>query len=96
MKTKTNKEIIAELQTRGRFKSPEEVDIYFREALEAKDEKARQEKIELIKNIPTDTLSKDYSNLGWDRERVEYFDSGRRDKNLEIIKWQLTQLKNES
>ena len=33
----TNKEIMKTLQTRGRFKSPEEVDKFFLECLEDKD-----------------------------------------------------------
>jgi len=42
MKTKTNQEIMAEFQTRGRFRTPEEVDQFFLEALQAKDEQHKK------------------------------------------------------
>ena len=83
MKTKTNQEIMVELQTRGRFKSPKEVDRYFLEALEAKDEQARQEKIELVERMPNKN-----SFLAKGEYYKNYFDT--------MMEWQakkLTQLK---
>ena len=107
MKTKTNKEIIAELQTRGRFRTPEEVDIYFREALEAKDTEAvvaveiavanlervhREKMIEMVKSAPGD--EKDCIRGGFSG-----MDYGYNKAIKEIKKWkanQLNKLKNES
>ena len=40
---RSNQEIIKELQTRGRFKTPEEVDEFFLKILEAKDKQHREE-----------------------------------------------------
>ena len=93
MKTKTNQEIMDELQTRGRFKSPEEVDKYFLEALEAKDEKARQEKIELV-----DDLLWRVKDIGEDLQDPNVWDLDEWStliRNLKFIEVKLTQLKNE-
>lgn len=95
MKTKTNQEIMAELQTRGRFKSPAEVEKFFLEALEAKDEEARLEKIELVESMPIDDIKKeiDYSHVAfYDRDKVKSFDNGRMDKNKENLRWKTEKL----
>lgn len=72
-----------------------------RREIQFKDKQARQEKIELVEELPIDSVTEiDYSGVSFfEREKVESFDKGRRDKNLEIVKWRnekLTQLKNEN
>lgn len=77
---KTNEEIMNELQTRGRFKTAEEVDDFFLKTLEAKDLQHREDKRRLIEGIP--------ENVGcWD-QGFGCGDGG----NEEIIEYKQDQL----
>lgn len=94
MKAKTNQEIMDELQTRGRFRTPEEVDTYFREDLESKDKQARQEKIELV-----DDLLWRVKDIGEDLQNPHVWDLDEWStpvKNLKFIEVKLNKLKNDN
>lgn len=62
---KSNKEIMKELQTRGRFKTPEEVDKYFLKVLEEKD----KEKLEIIESVPQQ-VSMAFSVVMWKERQI--------------------------